>query len=336
MKILVLHCGGTISCEEINGALTPSLDIVPEFAAIKTQLSTVSFHHRRITPSLSEYLNGTHITRIVKEVKKALSSEKYGGVIVTHGSDTVAYTSAALGYSFGNNCAPIVTVCADLPLSHPLSSGHVNLRAAAALIAYGGVKGVFSVYRESESTAFVHRATRLLRHRAHEVPLTSCGEPFGRIDLTASESCMLIRSQLYSEAFDGIETLRANLKRSSPVIHISVYPGMKYPSLPRGCAAVILGSYHSGTIDTASPELTRFAKRCKRSNIPIFVDGTGATTDYESMLAYTQLGILRLPPLTSPVAMYMKLWMLAENKVSSFAGAIGRSLGGDIPLKTKP
>ena len=330
MKILVLHCGGTISCKEINGALTPSLDIEPEFSAIKSQLGSVSFRHRRIKPFLSEYLNGSHITRIAKEVGSALSSGRYGGIIVTHGSDTVAYTSAALGYIFGNACAPIVTVCADLPLSDPHSSGHVNLRAAAALIAYGGVKGVFSVYRENETCATVHRATRLLRHRSYETPLTSSGEPFGRLDLTANKEAMLIRSPLYREKSDGMENLKAELKKISPVIHISVYPGMRYPSLPRGCKAVILGSYHSGTVDTESPELKRFARRCKRAGVPIFVDGTGATADYESMLAYNELGIRRLPPLSSPVAMYMKLWLFAASGVSALTGAIERSLGGDI------
>ena len=342
MRILVLHSGGTISCEEKNGVLTPSLDIKPEFDLIKRRVSGVSFTHKKMTPFLSEYLNGVTVSRVVKEIKKAVSSEKYGGIILTHGSDTVAYTAAALGYALGVSCIPVVCVCADLPLSNPSSSGHVNLLAATALIASGEVKGVFSVYRTSETAAAVFRATRILRHRTYESELTSCAQPYGAIELgslpsgkkprfIAPENRLFAKNPLYSEKADELPPLKVSLKKTCPITYITVTPGMKYPSLPRGCKAVILGSYHSGTVDTSSAETKRFAKDCKRRNIPVFVDGVGSTADYESMLAYKELGLTRLPSLSSPVAMYMKLWILAENGVSAFTEAIKHSLCGDLP-----
>lgn len=344
MRILVMHSGGTISCEEKNGVLTPSLDIKPEFDMIKKHISGVSFTHKKMTPFLSEYLNGVTVSRIVKEIKKAVSSEKYSGIILTHGSDTLAYTAAALGYALGVSCMPVVCVCADLPLSYPNSSGHINLLAAVALIASGEAKGVFSVYRTSETAASVLRATRILRYRAYESELTSCAQPYGAIDLSSlltdkksrfisPQTPIFIKNTLYQECADELSPLKVNLKKTCPITYLTVTPGMKYPALRRGCKAVILGSYHSGTLDTSSEETKRFARVCKRKGIPVFVDGTGLTADYESMLAYKELGLTRLPSLSSPVAMYMKLWLLTENGVSSLTGAIKSSLCGDIPPK---
>jgi hypothetical protein len=95
-----------------------------------------------------------------------------------------------------------------------------------------------------------------------------------------------------------------------------------------GCKAVILSSYHSGTVDTESEELLRFARKCKRKNIPVFVDGIGEGKSYESMQKYEAFGFKRLPANTSPVAMYMKLWMLISGGLGT--DNLPLSLGGDL------
>lgn len=330
MKIVVLHCGGTISCEEKNGALTPSASIEPYFKALETR--EVSFIHRRISPFLSEYLNGSHIESIVDAVSEALAEKSVGGVIVTHGSDTIAYTSAALGYALGLCSVPVVTVCADLPLSDPRSSGHMNIRAAIAVITSGEASGALTVYASDKRGATVLRATRILRHRAYEARLTGVSEPYGKTLSIAPEKQIFLKNRRYAEYDDALSPLPFRASGGCPVAYITVTPAMLLPDAPlSGTKAVILGSYHSGTVDTASTELIRFLSVCRERDIPVFVDGIGACADYESMLAYKALGLTRLPPLVSPVAMYMKLWMMLENGISPITGAIERSLGGDIP-----
>lgn len=329
-KILVIHSGGTISCQKTNGTLSPSADISYVFKELAKKYPKLSFSQRRLKPFLSEYLDGAHISRLVKEVRHSLEGQKYSGVILTHGSDTLCYTAAALSLVLGTNTVPVVTVCADLPISEPLSSGRVNLDAATALILSGEASGVFSVYRESESVATVHRGSRMLRHRAYEVPLSSADEIYGKIDLSAPVNKALIKNPYYSEREDEMQLNPTRLKRLSPVSHITVSPGMNFPAPPRSCKAVILGSYHSGTIDTSNPQLVKFTKICKKRGIALFVDGTGANADYESMTKYTTLGITRLPPLCSPAAMYMKLWLLIAQGEKNLHQALCKSVGADI------
>jgi L-asparaginase len=328
MKILVFHLGGTISCVEENGVLVPNADIKGEFRTIATQFNDVTFEHKNPKPFLSEYLNGSRIGTIVKDVKKAIASKKYDGIILTHGSDTVAYTASALAYALGNNCIPVVLVCSELPISDPASSGKINLCAAVALIVSGNAKGVFAVYKAGATDATVYRATRLLRHKAYEKELSCVGQPYGKVTFSAPANAIFHKNPSYSEGVDELPPIEARFRKTSPIMHILVYPGMSRPKLSLGCKAVILSSYHSGTVDTESEELLRFARKCKRKNIPVFVDGIGEGKSYESMQKYEAFGFKRLPANTSPVAMYMKLWMLISGGLGT--DNLPLSLGGDL------
>ncbi len=328
MKILALHLGGTIACTEINGRLVPSADIRGYFKQISREIKGVSFSHKREAPFLSEHLNSTLINGAIKEVKKALRSEKYDGIIVTHGSDTVSYTACALAYALGNDCIPTVIVCADLPLSDRRSTGHINLRAATVLIASGEARGVFSVYKSTESEATIFRGSRLLRHRAYESELSGVGEPYGKVSFIAPASPIFTKNPLFDEAADELEPLDFKLGKICPVTVMTVYPSMACQTPARSCRAVMLSTYHSGTLDTKNPHIKRLARACKRRGIPIYANGLGANADYESMGDYTALGIHRLPPLTSPVAMLIKLWVLISNGEDT--EKLTLSLGGDI------
>lgn len=335
MNVLVIHTGGTISCQSVNGVLTPSGNVAPYFKTLAKELkgyASVRFTHKKLPPILSETLNGSHLTRIAKEVKKGLENKDVDGIIVTHGSDTVAYTTAFLSYILGSDCPPTVTVCADLPLTDPKSSGHVNLRAAVALIASGQARGVFSVYRDSDSSAIIHRGSRILRHRAYESELSSTSHAYGKVLLIAPENLKTVKNPLYSESEDGIIFELPQLGKSSQIMHVSVSPGMTLQPPTRSCKAVILGTYHSGTLDTSDRQTVKFAKQCKRLGIPVYVDGIGSNADYETMTAYPELGFKRLPPLTSPVAMYIKLWILLSKGEKDLDELLYRSCGGDIPL----
>lgn len=76
----------------------------------------------------------------------------------------------------------------------------------------------------------------------------------------------------------------------SDVLILYPYPGMKYPDI-KEYKAVILCTYHSGTICTASEKLKEFMQNAVRYNIPVYLVGNGDGTDYESCRLYDGLGI---------------------------------------------
>lgn len=326
MKILVIHTGGTISCGTENGVLVPKNDITPMFSGIAKEFKGVRFVHKRLCSVLSETLDGRVLTKILKCAEKAASSSRFGGIIVTHGSDTAVYTSAALSYVLGVSSIPCVTVCADLPLSAPRSSGHASLRAAVALIVDGRAHGAFAVYPKDNGTVGVHRGSRLLQ----QLPCDSGLSSVGNADHGYVKNGVLVINEDYSEKPDSFRLEFSRLSALCPVAFFGVYPGMIYPRIGKKVKAVVIFAYHSGTLNTASVETKRFASMCKRRRIPVFVSGSGSNDDYETMNAYPSLGFKRLPPFTSPYAMTVKLWLLLSQKRTDAEALVSAPLGGDI------
>lgn len=62
---------------------------------------------------------------------------EYDGVVLTHGTDTMAYTAAALSFLLQGIPIPVVLTGAQLPITHPLSDATDNL---AHSLCHGGFR----------------------------------------------------------------------------------------------------------------------------------------------------------------------------------------------------
>ena len=71
----------------------------------------------------------------------------YDGIIITHGTDTLAYTSSMLCFMLRGLTIPVVLTGSQLPMDHPLTDAAVNLRTALAM-AQSGVAGVFVAFNQ--------------------------------------------------------------------------------------------------------------------------------------------------------------------------------------------
>ena len=69
----------------------------------------------------------------------------YDGVVVSHGTDTMAYTASAMTFMLPNIDRPVVFTGSQLPLADMLSDGPDNLRTAFAMAA-AGRSGVFLAF----------------------------------------------------------------------------------------------------------------------------------------------------------------------------------------------
>ena len=76
----------------------------------------------------------------------ALAPDKYDGLIITHGSDTLSYSSAFLGLCLCGLDIPVALTAADLVPDDPRSNAVENLRACVEVIEKFR-RGVFTVYK---------------------------------------------------------------------------------------------------------------------------------------------------------------------------------------------
>ena len=136
-KILLIATGGTIASRETAHGLRPALsgeDMRTAIGAANAAIEVIdllSLDSTNIAPS--------HWQMIARRVADARTD--YDGFIVTHGTDTMAYTAAALYYMLENIDRPVVLTGSQRPLGRDGSDAEQNLRLAyeAACSDFAGV-----------------------------------------------------------------------------------------------------------------------------------------------------------------------------------------------------
>ena len=142
--ILLLATGGTIASQPTEEGLAPGLD----GAALAAMIGGHVLEQYDVTVKDILRMDSSNIQPeewqvIARHVFD--SREDYDGIVITHGTDTMAYTAAILSFMVRGIAIPVVLTGSQLPIEHPLSDGQENLRLALAMAA-SGVGGVFVAF----------------------------------------------------------------------------------------------------------------------------------------------------------------------------------------------
>ncbi len=134
-KISVLHTGGTIASKvdyETGGVIarfSPE-ELIAMFPEIK---NIANVNSRLIRSMFSEDMRFAHYNILAKEVEKEIKSGA-DGIIITHGTDTMHYSAAALAFMLENLPVPVVLVGAQRSSDRGSSDAAVNFISAALFI----------------------------------------------------------------------------------------------------------------------------------------------------------------------------------------------------------
>ena len=328
MNLLFIFTGGTIGSTRHENVISPDAN-KPRHLIEKYKANFgIDFEYSVEEPytELSENNTGEHIKKLSLCVINNLN-KGFDGIIVTHGTDTLQYSAAALGYTVPSNSIPICVVSANRPIEDKSSNALANLRAAVCFIKNNCGRGVFVPYK-NEKDAFVkiHRATRLLASRAFSDDVASIFDSeYGQFDNNGT----FHKNIHYDESDDSIPTLNPSVfcETSKRILFLHPYVGMNYPSLTNDTKYILLSSYHSGTVNTKSKAAVDFFKKAKELGIKVYLTGVSNTPEYESAILFRELGITPLKNI-SPIAAYVKLWLISCNKTDE--NNLNCSLGGDI------
>ncbi|OWJ55067.1 Glu-tRNA(Gln) amidotransferase subunit GatD [Pyrodictium delaneyi] len=227
-KVTILGTGGTIASkvEYETGAVKPAfsakeiLEAVPEVGFIADISAKV------VMNILSENMRPQYWEKIVDEVAKAIDSG-VDGVIVAHGTDTMAYTASALAFAFRGLPVPITFVGAQRSSDRPSSDAAFNLVAAVLVAAKAPFAEVVVVMHgeTGDTYALAHRATRVRKMHTsrRDAFQTINGRPLAKI-YPFERRITLLESPLRSR---GAEELEVANGFEEKVALIKYYPGME-------------------------------------------------------------------------------------------------------------
>jgi glutamyl-tRNA(Gln) amidotransferase subunit D len=163
-KVVIMSTGGTIASRvdyrtgAVRSALSASdlYGVVPELgdiARVDTQI-LFSLYSENITPK--------HWSEIAKAAAEHIS-RGVSGVIIAHGTDTMAYTAAALSFALQNLPVPVILVGAQRSSDRPSSDAATNLIGAVQAAAKAPFAEVVIAMHEtvSDTAIAIDRGTKV-------------------------------------------------------------------------------------------------------------------------------------------------------------------------------
>ncbi len=124
-KILMIGTGGTIASKQTESGLTPGLTAEDVLSYIPAVEKVCQVETTQILNLDSTNITPAHWRIIAQAIEN--NYDNYDGFVVCHGTDTLAYTAAALSYMIQNSPKPIVVTGAQKPISRDVTDAKTNL-----------------------------------------------------------------------------------------------------------------------------------------------------------------------------------------------------------------
>ncbi len=230
--VSILSTGGTVASRidyktgGVTGLETPE-EIV---SAIPELQNIVNIKLRSVFQMMSEDMEPYHWMTLAKKIEDEIEAGT-DGIIITHGTDTMHYTSAVLSLMVQNSPIPILIVGSQRSSDRGSSDAAMNLLCAAQFIAKSDFSGIAICMHGSAEDKFcyVHQGVHV--RKMH----TSRRDAFKSIDVLPYAK---------AEADGTIEFLRSDyqkkdkkrkphmvLRYDSNIALIKSYPGFNYKVL---------------------------------------------------------------------------------------------------------
>lgn len=238
-KILVVALGGTIaSVKDDLIRLDDNLKILNYCF-----FDDVAFEGVSPFSVFSENMTLSHFRQLI-DYLETVDFEKYKGIIILHGSDTLAYTSSVIANAFPNE--NIVLVASDKPVEDETSNAVSNFNDAVNHI-LKGKKGVFVSYDGIKNGNSISSANT---------------------------------NDVFVEIKSDIPPVNSRKINNKNVLIIKSYLGMDYGNYNlENVDEVLIEMYHSATAPIGTKE---FLKALKEKNIPYHFVTHKASADYET------------------------------------------------------
>ena len=144
-KILLLATGGTIASRPTAaGGLAPAITSEELLACVPELADLCAIDAVQLFNLDSTNVGPAQWQEIVRSIRENYAA--YDGFVIAHGTDTMAYTAAALSYLIQNNAKPVVITGSQKSIFNQDTDARENLRDAFLYACDDGACGVHIVF----------------------------------------------------------------------------------------------------------------------------------------------------------------------------------------------
>ena len=324
-KILLLTTGGTIASRPGGEGLEPHRSDVMnrELEQLRTYYDITVRDVMCLDSSNMRPEEWETIARSVFESRGTCD-----GIVISHGTDTMAYTASALTWMLPNIDLPVVFTGSQLPLADMLSDGPDNLRTAFAMAA-SGHPGVFLAFDRK-----VMLGCRAVKVRA---------SGFSAFESVNAKYAALVsnRGLVVNEAILPKPTGPAQLRTqvSKNVFLLKLTPGLN-PAVfdmlaAMGYKGIVVEAFGLGGVNVLHKGL-RGIHRAVEDGISVVIT-TQCLYDSANLEVYQvgnkllELGVIQGRDMTSEAAMTKLMWAIGQGmEPEEITALFSKNLAGEV------
>ncbi|MBU4075916.1 MAG: Glu-tRNA(Gln) amidotransferase subunit GatD [Euryarchaeota archaeon] len=343
-RISILSTGGTIASkiDYRTGAVTSQFNAEDILRAIPELEDIANYNCRMIYSILSENMRPSYWVELARAVYEEINNGA-DGIMITHGTDTMMYTAAALSFMI-ETPVPIVLVGSQRSADRPSSDNVINAVCAAA-VATSDIAEVCVVMHGSTSDDFcsIHRGTKVRKmHTSRRDAFQSINaKPTGRVEYPSREIKLLS-----DHVKRGEKKLALHDKLESKCAIIKYVAGASSESLLFHSGSGYKGIVIEGTgLGHVSTEWVPIIKTTTDAGIPVVmvsqcINGRVCDRVYDTGRDILKAGAIEGEDMLPEVALVKLMWALGQSsdigKVKELmqtciSGEITRSSSGGFP-----
>lgn len=329
-RILMLTTGGTISSLESSQGLVPSSkDTIIRKLGIEDNLK-FTLDVKEILLLDSSNIQPEEWSIIAHAIYEELNN--YDSIIITHGTDTMAYTACMISFMIQNPKIPIIFTGSQLPIGNFLTDAMFNLRTAFAG-ALSNIRGIFVAFD----------GKLILGTRAVKVRTTSFNafesintEPIGYVDshgLTIKKELLKINNsntKFYSNINSNVFLLKITPATNPNIIDILIDAKVE---------GIVIEAFGAGGIQFIRRDFISKLEEANKKNIPIVVCSqclyeSSNFNIYEVGKKALSTGVIEALDMTTEATVTKLMWALGQtSNINEIKKIFNTNIAGEITLK---
>jgi L-asparaginase len=329
-KILLLATGGTIASVEGNEGLVPGLSAEELLHYLPNSLQNIEIDSKILMNIDSTNMQPEHWVDIANAI--FTHYDHYDGFVITHGTDTLAYTSAALSYMLQDLGKPVVLTGSQVPISFKKTDAKKNVTDALRF-ACEDIGGVFIVF---DGRVIIGTRAVKMRTKSYDA-FESVNHPY-----VANVNEKEVKYHWKPTATGNVPSL--NTKLCTDVFLMKLYPGTKpeiFDSLKNLYKGIIIESFGNGGLPFEGRNLLLKIQELTEAGIAVVIT-TQCLEEGEDLLLYevgrkvAQHHVILSGDMNTEAIVAKLMWALGQtNKLEEVKEIIETPLAEDLTIKSE-
>ncbi|MDA7858184.1 asparaginase [Mariniblastus sp.] len=337
-KICVINTGGTLSMRRSESGYRPSPGYLANQMANMDELSQAPMPEF----DLIEYEPLVDSSNMTPDIWRKIANDiqerhdAYDGFVVLHGTDTMAYSAAALAFMLDGLSKPVIFTGAQLPLGQIRNDARENLKTAMVLAANYQIPEVGLLFGDHLFRGCRSTKVSATRFDAFDSP--------NYPPLATVGTSIEIFEENFLSSESRLGSLQVNPIEATEVAAFRLFPGMSidilHHLLQRPLKGIILETFGDGNGPTESRFFLEAISSATQAGMVILgctqcLHGEMTQGSYATGTALTEAGVIPGRDMTIEAALTKMQFLFSQNfSVDEIRAKIGQNLVGEISTIT--